>query len=99
MIIRVTDPDPCLHLLKKFSAELETDIPATERDAEMLRNIAHRVKGICANLQAIMLAASSRELKWACVKASDALWAVKQAVLAEQAQRVRDDIETWIASS
>ncbi|MEC8112076.1 MAG: Hpt domain-containing protein [Pseudomonadota bacterium] len=95
----VTDPDPCLHLLKIFCAELETDISATERDAEMLREIAHRVKGTSANLQAITLAASARELEQACVKANDPLWAVKQAVLAEQAQRVRYDIEPWIASS
>ena len=46
-----------------------------------------------------MLAASARELKQACVKATDPLWAVKQAVLAEQAQRVRYDIEPWMASS
>ena len=46
-----------------------------------------------------MLAASARELEQACVKATDPLWAVKQAVLAEQAQRVRYDIEPWIASS
>ena len=83
MIMRVTDPDPCLHLLKRFCAELETDIPATERDAEMLREIAHRVKGTSANLQAITLAASARELEQACVKANDPLWVVKQAVLAE----------------
>lgn len=97
--MRVTDPDPCLHLLKRFCAELETDISATERDAEMLREIAHRVKGTSANLQAITLAASARELERARVKANDPLWAVKQAVLAEQAQRVRYDIEPWIASS
>ena len=70
-------------LLKKFSAELEADIPATERDAEMLRKIAHWVKGTSADLQAIVLAASPQELEQACVKANDALWAVKQAVLAE----------------
>ena len=99
MIMRVTDPDPCLHLLKKLCAELENDIPATERDSEMLRKIAHRVKGTSANLQAIMLAASARELEQACVKATDPLRAVKRAVLAEQAQRVRYDIEPWIASS
>ena len=91
-------------LLTKFSAELEADISASElalieRDAETLRKIAHRVKGTSANLQAMMLSASARELEQACVEASDAVWAVKQAVLAEQAQRVRDDIATWIAHS
>ena len=70
-----------------------------ERNAETLRKITHRVKGTSNNLQAMMLSASARELEQANVEASDAVWAVKQAVLAEQAQRARDDIATWISSS
>jgi len=38
-------------LLTKFSAELKAGISVIERDAEMLRKIAHRVKGTSANLQ------------------------------------------------
>jgi len=47
----------------------------------------------------MILSASARELEQACVEARDAVWAVKQVVLAAQAQVVRDDIATWIASS
>ena len=90
-------------LLTKFSSELVSDIAASEhvlaeQDANALRQIAHRVKGTSANLQAIMLSAAARELEQACVEASEAVWPVKQRVMAEQAQRVRDDIEAWIAA-
>jgi len=68
-------------LLTKFSAELKAGISVIERDAETLRKIAHRVKGTSANLQAMILSASARELEQACVEASDAVWAVKQVVL------------------
>ena len=90
-------------LLTKFSVELASDVAASERvlaerDADALRQIAHRVKGTSANLRAMMLSAAARELEQACVEASEALWPVKQRVMAEQAQRVRDEIEAWIAA-
>ena len=90
-------------LLTKFSSELVSDVAASEhvlaeQDANALRQIAHRVKGTSANLQAMMLSAAARELAQACVEASETVWPVKQRVMAEQAQRVRDDIEAWIAA-
>jgi len=52
-------------LLTKFSSELVSDVAASEhvlaeQDANALRQIAHRIKGTSANLQAMMLSAAAR---------------------------------------
>ena len=91
-------------LLKKFIDELASDVAASEQvlaeqDEDSLRQIAHRVKGTSANLGALMLSASARELEQACVEASEAIWPVKQRVMVAQARRVPDDIAVWIAAS
>ena len=61
-------------LLSKFVDELTTDLAAseqaiTDQDAEVLRQIAHRIKGTSANLHALMLSAAARELEQACTEA------------------------------
>ena len=92
-------------LLTKFSAELEADISASEhalieRGTQLLRQIAHRVKDTSANLRAmmLMLSASAREREQAGLESSEAVRAVKQGVLAEQAQPLGIDIEAWITT-
>ena len=61
-------------LLSKFVEELTSDLLASaqaivDHDAELLRQIAHRIKGTSANLHALMLSAAARELEQACTEA------------------------------
>ena len=61
-------------LLSKFAEELTSDLAASaqaivDQDAELLRQIAHRIKGTSANLHALMLSAAARELEQACTEA------------------------------
>jgi len=91
-------------LLSKFVEELTSDLAASEQavvdhDAEALRQIAHRVKGTSANLQALMLSAAARELEQACTEADASLMTIKQQVMSDQARLVREAIESWCAES
>ncbi len=91
-------------LLSKFVEELTSDLAASEqavvdRDAEALRQIAHRVKGTSANLHALMLSAAARELEQACTEADASLMTIKQQVMSEQARLVRAAIESWRAEN
>lgn len=91
-------------LLSKFVEELTSDLAASEqavvdRDAEALRQIAHRVKGTSANLHALMLSAAARELEQACTEADASLMTITQQVMSEQARLVRAAIESWRAEN
>jgi len=91
-------------LLSKFVDELTTDLAAselsiTDQDAEALRQIAHRIKGTSANLQALMLSAAARELEQACTEADASLMKIKQQVMSDQARAVQEAIESWGAES
>ena len=91
-------------LLSKFVEELTSDLAASEqavvdRDAEALRQIAHRVKGTSANLHALMLPATARELKQACTEADASLMTIKQQVMSDQARLVQEAIESWRAEN
>ena len=91
-------------LLSKFVEELNSDLAASEQavvdhDAEPLRQIAHRVKGTSANLQALMLSAAARELEQACTEADASLMTIKQQVMSDQARLVREAIESWRTES
>ena len=91
-------------LLSKFVEELTSDLAASEqavvdRDAEALRQIAHRVKGTSANLQALMLSAAARELEQACTEADASLMTIKQQVMTDQARLVQEAIESWRTDS
>ena len=91
-------------LLSKFVTELTSDLATSERaivdrDAETLRQIAHRVKGTSANLHALMLSAAARELEQACTEADGSLMTIKQQVMSDQARLVREAIESWCAES
>jgi len=91
-------------LLSKFAEELTSDLAASaqaivDQDAELLRQIAHRIKGTSANLQALMLSAAARELKQACTEADASLMAIKQQVMSDQARAVQEAIESWHAES
>ena len=91
-------------LLSKFVEELNSDLAASEQavvdhDAEALRQIAHRVKGTSANLQALMLSAAARELEQACTEADASLMTIKQRVMSDQARLVREAIESWRTDS
>ena len=89
-------------LLSKFVDELTTDLAAseqaiTDQDAEVLRQIAHRIKGTSANLHALMLSAAARELEQACTEADASLMTIKQRVMSDQARAVQEAIESWRA--
>jgi HPt (histidine-containing phosphotransfer) domain-containing protein len=91
-------------LLSKFVDELTTDLAAseqaiTDQDAEVLRQIAHRIKGTSANLRALMLSAAARELEQACTEADASLMTIKQRVMSDQARAVQEAIESWRAES
>ena len=91
-------------LLSKFVEELTSDLAASEqavvdRDAEALRQIAHRVKGTSANLHALMLSAAARELEQACTEADASLMTIKQQVMSDQARLVQEAIESWRAEN
>ena len=91
-------------LLSKFVDELTADLAAseqaiTDQDAEVLRQIAHRIKGTSANLHALMLSAAARELEQACTEADASLMTIKQRVMSDQARAVQEAIESWRAES
>ena len=91
-------------LLSKFAEELTSDLAASaqaivDHDAELLRQIAHRIKGASANLHALMLSAAARELEQACTEADASLMAIKQQVMSDQARAVQEVIESWHAES
>lgn len=91
-------------LLSKFVEELTSDLAASEQaivdhDTEVLRQIAHRVKGTSANLHALMLSAAARELEQACSEADASLIKIKQQVMSDQARLVQEAIESWRAAS
>ena len=91
-------------LLSKFVDELTADLTASaqasaDQDAEALRQIAHRVKGTSANLHALMLSASARELEQACTEADASLMTIKQQVMSDQAGFVKEAIESWSAEN
>ena len=70
-------------LLSKFAEELTSELAASvqaiiDHDAELLRQIAHRIEGTSAHLHALMLSAAARELEQACTKADASLMAIKQ---------------------
>ena len=90
-------------LLSTFVAVLAADRAArrpvaAEGDAEALRLLAHRIKGTSANLHALMLSAAARELEQACTEADAPVMTIKHQVLMDQAQRLREAIEAWLAS-
>ena len=90
-------------LLSAFIEEVAADIAASQQaiadgDAEALRLLAHRIKGTSANLHAVMLSASARELEQACAEADTPVMTIKHQVLLDQAQRLREAIEAWLAS-
>ena len=87
-------------LLSKFSEELTSDLAASaqaifDHDAELLRQIAHRIEGTSANLHALMLSAAARVLEQARTKADASLMAIKQQVMSDQARAVQEAIESW----
>ena len=87
-------------LLTTFTEELSADIAdceqaLTQQDTEALRQIAHRIKGTSANLQATMLSAAARELEQACSETTEGVRVIKHRVMLDQAQSVRDAIEAW----
>ena len=90
-------------LLSAFVEELAADLAASQQavaegDAEALRLLAHRIKGTSANLHALMLSAAARELEQACAEADAPVMTIKHQVLMDQAQRLREAIEAWLAS-
>ena len=91
-------------LLSKFAEELTSDLAASEQamvdhDAEALRQVAHRIKGTSANLNALMLSAAARELEQACTEADASLMTIKQQVMSDQARLLREAIESWRTDS
>ena len=91
-------------VLSKFVGELTSDVAASEQasadsDAEVLRQIAHRIKGTSANMHAPMLSAAARELEQACTEANASLMTIKQQVMSDQARLVKEAIEKWGAES
>tara|TARA_B100001057_G_scaffold282269_1_gene282670 strand:+ start:602 stop:847 length:246 start_codon:yes stop_codon:yes gene_type:complete len=70
-------------LRSNFAEELTSDLAASaqeivDHDAELLRQIAHRIEGTSANLHVLMLSAAARELEQACTEADASLTAIKQ---------------------
>ena len=91
-------------LLSKFAEELTSDLAASaqaivDHDAELLRQIVHRIKGTSANLHALMLPAVARELEQDCTEADASLMTIKQQVMSDQARAVQEAIESWHAES
>ena len=91
-------------LLSMFAEELTSDLAASaqaivDHDAELLRQIAHSIKGTSANLHALMLLAAARELEQTCTEADASLMAIKQQVMSDQARAVQEAIESWHAES
>ncbi len=91
-------------LLSKFVEELTSDLAASaqaivDHDTELLRQIAHRIKGTSANLHALMLSAAARELEQACTEADAPLMTIKQQVMSDQARAVQEAIASWHPNS
>ena len=83
-------------LLSMFAEELTSDLLASaqaivDHDAELLRQIAHRIKGTSANLHALMLSAAARELEQTCTEADASLMAIKQRVVRSGARSAGSD--------
>ena len=70
-----------------------------DHDAELLRQIAHRIKGTSANLHALMLSAAARELEQACTEADASLLTIKQQVMSDQVRLVREALVSWRSDS
>ena len=90
--------------LSKFAEELTSDLAASaqgivDHDAELLRQIAHRIEGTSANLHVLRLSAAARELEQACTEADASLIAIKQQVMSDQARPVQEAIESWHTES
>ena len=91
-------------LLSMFAEELTSDLLASaqaivDHDAELLRQIAHSIKGTSANLHALMLSAAARELEQTCTEADASLMAIKQQVMSDQARAVQEAIVSRHAES
>ena len=91
-------------LPSKFAEELTPDLAAraqtlADHDAQLLRQIAHRIKGTSANLHALMLSAAARELEQACTEADASLLTIKQQVMSDQVRLVREALESWRSDS
>jgi len=91
-------------LLSRFAEELTSDLAASaqaivDHDAEVLRQMAHRIKGTSANLHALMLSAAAHELEQTCTEADASLMAIKQQVMSDQARAVQEAIEKWQTES
>ena len=89
-------------LLSKFAEELTSDLAASaeaiiDHDAQVQRQIAHRVTGTRANLHALTLSAAAREMEQACIEADAALITTKQQVMSDQARAVQEVMESWRA--
>ena len=83
-------------LLSMFAEELTSDLAASaqaivDHDAELLRQIAHRIKGTSANLHALMLSAAARELEQTCTVADASLMAIKQRAVRSGARSAGSD--------
>ena len=84
--------------LSKFAEELTPDLAASaqtiaDHDAQLLRQIAHRIKGTSANLHALM----TRRLRvsWSRpVPRRISLMAIKQQVMSDQARAVQEAKES-----
>ena len=68
-------------LLSMFAEQLTSDLAASaqaivDHDAQLLRQIAHRIKCTSANLHALMLSAAARELEQACTEADASLMTI-----------------------
>ena len=90
-------------LLSKFAEELTSELVASaqaiiDHDADLLRQIAHRIEGTSANLHALCSAAAL-ELEQACTEADASLMAIKQQVISDQARAVQEAIESRPAES
>ena len=90
-------------LPSKFAEELTPDLAASaqtiaDHDAQLLRQIAHRIKGTSANLHALM----TRRLRVIWSRPAPkriSLVAIKQQVMSDQACAVQEPIESWRAES
>ena len=79
-----------------FAEELTFDLVASaqaivDHDAELLRQIVHRIEGTSANLHALMLSAAARELEQTCTEADASLMAIKQQVVRSGARSAGSD--------
>ncbi len=88
-------------LLKTFLDELSAGVEEVRRaldsdDREAGRQLAHRIKGTSANLQASPLSAAARALELACAEEDGSGLASAGEALVAEAERLTAAIESWL---